>query len=204
VDCRDLKDRASKLQAAGKLQKALEVYRQVLAAEPKDPQTRIRYAEICRRAGALDEAVEAYLQAAELLAAAGHAQRAHAALKLALQVTPDDPRLRSALERVAVAAATSPGQSFQREAATRVGQIASPRGPLVRSVSLEMEVVEIPLQAAPAGAHVQVRRLAANAVAVQVGAEGKWVVVTSPSPIAFELRDELPGRTAEAGRKSAA
>ncbi|WP_342377709.1 hypothetical protein NVS55_00295 [Myxococcus stipitatus] len=77
-----------------------EVLARIVRLMPKDPNARVRHAEICRRAGDRAGAVASYRMAAELLLSQGCEARARAALRAALAVDPRDPELSSDVARL--------------------------------------------------------------------------------------------------------
>ncbi|AGC41417.1 hypothetical protein MYSTI_00058 [Myxococcus stipitatus DSM 14675] len=77
-----------------------EVLARIVRLMPKDPNARVRHAEICRRAGDRPGAVASYRMAAELLLSQGCEARARTALRAALAVDPRDPELSSDVARL--------------------------------------------------------------------------------------------------------
>jgi CRP-like cAMP-binding protein len=88
ADLRKLKDKAAELAAKGKLEKAADVYREVLGADPKDVGIRQKLAEVLRRAGQVAEAVERYGEVAERFARDGLLIKAIAICKTILELDP--------------------------------------------------------------------------------------------------------------------
>jgi tetratricopeptide (TPR) repeat protein len=185
---RALKDRAIQLCAKGKFEKAKEIYEQLIPLMPAEPQLRVRYAELCRKTGANDRALQAYADAAELLLQAGMYPRARAALTLAASLDPGHRRVKETLRKLASCEAPTPGPSYGS-------------GPVVRmrSHSVEMAVVNVPMEAlsstslpgAPSDALPEVKRLSAHAVAYRPGPGAKWLVFSSQTPIHVEERDAV-------------
>jgi tetratricopeptide (TPR) repeat protein len=101
---RELKDRAHALTLKGKYDDAAAIYRGLVAANEGDSGLRLHLAEVYRKRGRLDDAVDAYREAARLLHAAGHTPRARAALSCALQIAPGEPVLVGALRELTAAA----------------------------------------------------------------------------------------------------
>ena len=97
---RELKDQAHALSLKGKYDDAAAVYRALLRLSARDSGLHLNIAEVYRKRGRLDEAVESYQEAARLLASAGHVARARAALACALQLAPGEPVLVGALARL--------------------------------------------------------------------------------------------------------
>jgi tetratricopeptide (TPR) repeat protein len=94
---RDLKDKAHLYMARGALADALEVYRQLITMNGKDPSYRLRHAEVCVRLGRTQAAVGSYRIAAHLLSEAGRVAQAKAALHSAVRLAPKDMALRRAV-----------------------------------------------------------------------------------------------------------
>ena len=88
ADLRKLKDKAAELAAKGKLEKAAEVYRELLGADPRDVASRQKLAEVLRRAGEVAQAVEVYAQVAERFARDGPLIKAIAICKTILELDP--------------------------------------------------------------------------------------------------------------------
>jgi len=88
ADLRKLKDKAAELSAKGKLEKAADVYREVLEAEPRDVAIRQKLAEVLRRAGQIGDAVHAYALVAERFARDGLLIKAIAICKTILELDP--------------------------------------------------------------------------------------------------------------------
>jgi len=110
---RELKDRAHALVLKGKFAQAVEVYRGLVVANARDPNIRMRHAELCRKVGQIDEAVASYLAAAQLLEREGHVARARAVLTTALQLAPGEPSLLAPLRRITDAQRQSPSKLKQ-------------------------------------------------------------------------------------------
>lgn len=90
MSVRVVKERAAKMVAAGQLERAEVLLRQVLTQVPRDSQTWLRHAEVLKRLGREGDAVSSYRLAAQILDEEGHHPRAAAALKLALTLLPND------------------------------------------------------------------------------------------------------------------
>ncbi|MHB8765519.1 MAG: tetratricopeptide repeat protein, partial [Deferrisomatales bacterium] len=74
----------------GQFQKAIDEYRQVLAADPRDVRTRLKLIDLYGRAGKRREAVEECLQVADAYADQGFYLKAIAVYKQALRVEPEN------------------------------------------------------------------------------------------------------------------
>ncbi|WP_338872446.1 hypothetical protein [Myxococcus stipitatus] len=95
-----LKETSRSLFIQERYSECAEVLARIVRLMPKDPNARVRHAEICRRAGDRPGAVASYRVAAELLLAQGCEARARAALRAALAVDPRDPELTSDVARL--------------------------------------------------------------------------------------------------------
>ncbi|MDQ3262637.1 MAG: hypothetical protein M3Y59_03080 [Myxococcota bacterium] len=105
----ELKDRAERLFGAGKFRRSLQLYRELIAREPRDPRLRVRCGELRRRLEAREEAAHEYLAAAKLFAAQGYGGRARAALKIAEELAPfDEEVVKANLTAVPVPAPVRP------------------------------------------------------------------------------------------------
>ncbi len=83
---RKLKDEATKLLQKGKLDKALESYREVLGIDPGDITALLKIGDILRKLDRGSEAIEAYGKVAETYANDGFLLKAIAACKLVLEI----------------------------------------------------------------------------------------------------------------------
>lgn len=97
---RALKEAAQLLFVQGRYAECAELHSRILRMVPKDPNARVRHAEICRRAGDRQTAIASYRTAAELLLAQGCEARARASLRAALELDPKDPVLLSDFTRL--------------------------------------------------------------------------------------------------------
>jgi CRP-like cAMP-binding protein len=89
ADLRTLKDKAAELATRGKVEKAAEVYREVLKADPRDVGVRQKLADVLRRAGQVPEAVARYAEVAERFGRDGLLIKAIAICKTILELDPD-------------------------------------------------------------------------------------------------------------------
>ncbi|TQF16477.1 hypothetical protein FJV41_08330 [Myxococcus llanfairpwllgwyngyllgogerychwyrndrobwllllantysiliogogogochensis] len=97
---RALKEAAQLLFVQERYAECAEVHSRILRMVPKDPNARVRHAEICRRTGDRQAAIASYRMAAELLLAQGCEARARASLRAALELDPRDPVLLSDFTRM--------------------------------------------------------------------------------------------------------
>ncbi|MFT3712368.1 MAG: hypothetical protein QM817_32375 [Archangium sp.] len=99
MDLRRLKEQASRLIADGRYERAEVLYRQLLTVSPRDSSLWLKHAELLKRLERTEPAVSSYRMAAQLLMEFGHANRAIAALKIALELQPEDVELVSDIIR---------------------------------------------------------------------------------------------------------
>src|SRR5512136_2747615 len=97
ADLRTLKDKAAELAARGKVERAAEVFREILRADPGDLASRQKLAEVLRRGGEIVEAVERYAQVAERFARDGLLIKAIAICKTILELDPEHGRTQQLL-----------------------------------------------------------------------------------------------------------
>jgi len=83
---RKLKDEAAQLFQKGKLEKALDVYKEVLAADPNDLTAQLKCGDLLRKLSRNDEAIAAYTKVAETYANDGLLLKAIAGCKLILEI----------------------------------------------------------------------------------------------------------------------
>ncbi len=188
MDPRELKEKAAQLAARGKFDKARDLYAQLIPLMPAEPQLRVRYAELCRKTGAPDRALEAYVDAAEMLLAHALYARARAALSMAAALNPKHPRVIQVLRKLAAEDVVS--QGAQTKAVGNAGSSA-------RTSVLEVKVgrvraEDLASQSLPGPESLPLmKRLSAHAVAYRFTPTSKWLVFTSETPIHVEERDEV-------------
>src|SRR5512133_3395212 len=155
ADVRKLKDKAADAAARGKLEKAAALYREALAADPKDAGTRQKLAEVLRRDGRTPEAIEAYRAVADRFAADGLLIKAIAISKTILELDPGHLETQAALaELYAKRAAVEGTRPPARTVVLAAVRAPAPPSPVRLVPSLPPEtsdrVVAIPLRPAPA------------------------------------------------------
>jgi CRP-like cAMP-binding protein len=101
AEARKLKDKAAELAARGKLEKAADVYRELVRLDPRDVASRQRLAETLRRAGAIAEAIGVYRDVAERYARDGLLLKAIAIEKTVLELDPANAETQAALASLA-------------------------------------------------------------------------------------------------------
>ena len=89
ADLRKLKDKAAELASKGKVEKAAELFREILRADPKDVATCQKLADVLRRGGEIAQAVERYAEVAERFARDGLLIKAIAICKTILELDPE-------------------------------------------------------------------------------------------------------------------
>ena len=89
ADLRKLKDKAAELAAKGKVEKAAELFREIVRADPRDVASCQKLADVLRRGGEIAEAVERYAGVAERFARDGLLIKAIAICKTILELDPE-------------------------------------------------------------------------------------------------------------------
>jgi CRP-like cAMP-binding protein len=89
ADIRKLKDKAAELASKGKVEKAAEIFREILRADPRDVASCQKLADVLRRGGEIAEAVERYAEVAERFARDGLLIKAIAICKTILELDPE-------------------------------------------------------------------------------------------------------------------
>lgn len=158
ADLRKLKDKAAELAARGKVEKAADVYREVLDADPKDVGIRQKLAEVLRRAGQVAEAVERYAEVAERFARDGLLIKAIAICKTILELDPQHGATQAMLadlygRRAAAEGVRPPPRTMMALKAVTLSPPAPE--PVALSEPSEEMVIErgVSLHLGPAGAH---------------------------------------------------
>ncbi len=219
MDLRALKDEALRLFVKGKYRKAMEAYWKLIQLEPSDPQLRLRHAEASRRAALLGRAVASYRVAAQLLAQEGHLARAQAALKMSIELAPDDPSLAQALR----ALEGTPRHPVLDPLGNELRRLDQPTAAQQRRRSITLETFQVTLtevQAAPAAKRApqlalpdlgwgedlgeaagieavapeftpQIRRLDPCTLAFKPSPNARWVVLNSKEAIGVRFLETL-------------
>jgi tetratricopeptide (TPR) repeat protein len=190
MELRQLREEAGDLWARGKFAQAEVLYRQMLLQYPRDAQLWVRHAETLKRLDRIPEAVESYQRAAAMLAELSHFPRAVAALRLALELKPDDLDLISELIRMELRknlreARPAPVVPSLARAETPAEMLALP--------ALDEPVTNpgITIEVADATHWPDVRRLSARAVALKSSPDARWVIVESDTDLRLSFTDEL-------------
>jgi CRP-like cAMP-binding protein len=108
-DLRKLKDKATEMVAKGKFEKAADLYKEILAADPKDIAIQQRLAEALRKAGDNAGAVAAYRRVADRYGQEGHLIKAIAICKIILEIDPAHSETQGALAQLYAKKQGGPG-----------------------------------------------------------------------------------------------
>lgn len=230
MDVLELKLQASQLLVRGKLVQAEALIREAIRSAPGDAQLHIRLAETLRRLRRDQAAVEVYRNASKLLADEGHTVRAIAALKLALEVEPENLDVVSELialevkrsqsstqygwerfaptpleaaidyelqirEEAAQASASATPATGESASATGVETPTEPEAPAEVASLDTVPAVEKPVPAeAMAEQRVRypvIRRLSDREFAIKSNAQGRWLVVSSETPLTARFVEDV-------------
>jgi CRP-like cAMP-binding protein len=155
ADVRKLKDKAAEAAARGKLSKAADLYREALRGDPKDVATRQKLAEVLRRDGLTEAAIETYRAVADRFASDGLLIKAIAISKTILELDPEHVATQAALAglyaRRAAVEGTRPAARTVVMAAVRAPAVPAARAAPPRPDTQD-RVVAIPLGPGPAAA----------------------------------------------------
>ena len=178
ADLRKLKDRAAELAAKGKVEKAAEILREVLEAEPRDVSSRQKLGDLLRRAGQIHDAMAAYREAADRFARDGLLVKAIALSKTILELDPGHLETQASLADLYARRAGPPSGG------TKAGPVrAAPPAP-AEPAQGEDRSVAIPLgpgpRASPDAATPLERIAAAANAAVRAGVEDEVLVELEP------------------------
>jgi CRP-like cAMP-binding protein len=149
ADLRSTKDRAAELAAKGKLDKAAELYREVLRADPRDVSSQQKLGDVLRRLGDVPGAVAAYRAVADRYARDGLLIKAIALCKTILEVDPAHVESQGALAELYAQRAKAGGPGAPGPAAPRSAPAPRPPASATRAPEPEPEpdpVVAIPLR----------------------------------------------------------
>src|SRR5512138_1206122 len=97
ADLRKLKDKGAEAAAKGKLEKAADLFRQALGGDPDDVATRQKLADVLRRAGRVDDAIDQYREVADRYGRDGLLIKAIAISKTILELDPEHVDTQAAL-----------------------------------------------------------------------------------------------------------
>lgn len=207
MDARELKAKASSSIAKGRFDRAEVLYRQALTLVPRDSQLWLKHGETLKQLGQQGDAVESYRMASSILATDGHFLRAIVAMKLALELRPNDVELISDVIRLEMRFSQHRDRPFFISLYTSIETPA----PLLALPMIMTAVPEVPkaltvegelapqnndqpamtVSAELAAAYPQVRRLSDSEVAMRANAGSKWVLVSSVTPVVVRYATEL-------------
>lgn len=120
---RELRDRAAALRARGKHRRALELYLELEALEPRDGSWARRAGELHRTLGETAAAVEAFGRAADRYAAAGFLVRAIAVCQVILRIDPAHELAQARLAQLSAARALPAADAVDLEPGQPVGSL---------------------------------------------------------------------------------
>jgi CRP-like cAMP-binding protein len=207
ADVRKLKDRAAELAGKGKLDKAADLYREALAADPADVASRQKLAEVLRRAGRTAEAIAAYRAVADRFAKDGLLLKAIALSKTILELDPDHVDTQAALAELYARRARADGARAQARAAAPEPSAPPPAAapapidlPDEEALPLELVVERAPGRSAPPAAAPEAQTdfarivLAAGAGAAGAAGGGSEAIVEveADEPLANAPRPAPP------------
>lgn len=201
MDLRTLKQAVSQMLAKGKLAQAEALLQGALKTTPNDAQLQIRLAEVLRRLNRNEDALTAYRAAGHLLADEGHYVRAIAALKIALEISPQNVDVVTELIQLELKKGRRPGTSaWEKLAPTPLEvaidyelhlkeepeQLALPAAPMVDS-----GMQASPRHEEPEIRYPLIRRLSDRELAIKSTAQGRWLLVTANSPLNVRFVDDV-------------
>jgi len=167
------------------------LFRQILLLSPMDPQLWVRHAEALKRLGRKQDAVQSFRRAAQMLSEFGHFQRAIAAMRLALELSPNDIDLISDLIRLELKK-NKKGTRTVEVPITDIGAVVAEsqrlalpmleQQPVAPGITMDVKLPEYPM----------VKRLSDREVAIRPAPDAKWLVVSSDGPVSLRYTDELP------------
>ena len=155
ADLRKLKDKAAELASKGRVEKAAELFREILRADPRDVASCQKLADVLRRGGEIAEAVERYAQVAERFARDGLLIKAIAICKTILELDPEHVATQRQLadlyaKRSIADAGRPPARTMMAMPAAKPAPAAPSalEGGVERTVELESDLgVALPLSA---------------------------------------------------------
>ncbi len=144
ADLRKLKDKAAELAAKGKLDRAAGLLREALEGDPRDVVTHQKLAEVLRRAGRIEEAIEEYRGVADRYAHDGLLIKAIAISKTILELDPDHVETQTVLADLYAMRASAEGS----RPPIRPQHAAPQQAPIAPQPDPEDRMVLLPLAAA--------------------------------------------------------
>jgi CRP-like cAMP-binding protein len=100
IDTRKLKDEATEYLKKSKWEKAADVLEQLVAADPKDMSQRLRLGDTYRRMEQVEKSIANYQHAAKFFADEGQLIKAIGAVKIILEIDPDNPDAQKQLQEM--------------------------------------------------------------------------------------------------------
>src|SRR5919108_5800691 len=147
VDTRKLKDSVAEYLKKSKFDKAAELLEELTAAEPRDMQHRLRLGDCYRRLGELEKSVAQYEAAAQFFATEGQLIKAIAAVKVVLEIDPDNAAAQKQL--ATMNRQRRLGRAGSEDAAAAESTSATP-APRPADSHHRVEAIELPEEPAPA------------------------------------------------------
>lgn len=190
MELRELKQLAGEHWAKGQFAQAEVLYRQILMQAPMDPQLWVRHAEALKRLNRKRDAVLSYQRAAHMLAELGHFQRAIAAMRLALELEPNDIDLISELIRMEMRKNKKGTRTVEvpiADVAAAVPEAQRLALPMLQEEPAKAITVEIPMPEYPL-----VKRVSDREIAIKPAPDAKWIIVSSDGSLSLRYADEAP------------
>jgi CRP-like cAMP-binding protein len=181
ADLRKLKDKAAELAAKGKLEKAADVLREVLQADPKDVGTRQKLAELLRRAGQVAEAVARYEEVAERFAKDGLLIKSIAICKTILELDPTHATTQAMLADLYGRRAQAEGTRPPARTVVGLRAAAEPSAEPERGVAIRLAPASV-VPAAPAADRFQPIELSPELQPPEPAIEVSVDLTPEPSP----------------------
>ncbi len=148
ADLRKLKDKAAELASKGKVEKAAEVFREIVRADPRDVASCQKLADVLRRGGEIAEAVERYADVAERFARDGLLIKAIAISKTILELDPEHGETQRLLadlyaRRSIAEAGRPPMRTMMGLAAVKLAEPPPPRDRVIELEPVGDEEMEV-------------------------------------------------------------
>ena len=116
VDTRKLKDSVTEFFKKGKFEKAASALEELIKAEPRETQHRLKLGDALRKAGEREKSIAAYQTAAKSYADEGQLIKAIAAVKVILEIDPANEAAQGHLAEMNERRFAKPGQYVQKAA----------------------------------------------------------------------------------------
>ncbi len=190
MELRELKELAGEHWAKGQFAQAEVLYRQILMLAPLDPQLWVRHAEALKRLNRKRDAVLSYQRASHMLAELGHFQRAIAAMRLALELEPDDIEVISELIRLELRKNKRGTKTVEvpiADVSASVPEASRLALPMLKEEPARAITVEVPMPEYPL-----VKRVSDREIAIKPSPEAKWIIVSGDGSLSLRYADEAP------------